>query len=95
MLKIKLYMFLEEETHYDDGYHIEKLYDRKCVTMFYPNPMMSPKENVIENLRQTFDRLSADIAMTIDSESKYDLKFIFDINKNPLFMQKRKGGKRK
>lgn len=89
MLKIRLYMFLEDETHDDNGYHIEKLYDRKCVNMFYPNPMVSPKENVIEILRQTFDKLCADIAMTIDSESKYDLKCIFDVNKLPYFMQKR------
>lgn len=87
MLKIRLYMFLEEETHDDNGYHIEKLYDRKCVNMFYPNPMVSPKENVIDILRQTFDRLCADIAATIDTESKYDLKFVFDKNKLPFMWQ--------
>lgn len=84
MLKIRLYMFLDDETHDDTGCHITTLYDRKCVNMFYPNPMVSPKENVIDILRQTFDRLCADIAVTIDTESKYDLKFVFDKNKLPF-----------
>ena len=81
MLKIRLYMFLEEETHDDNGCHIEKLYGRKCVNMFYPNPMASPKENVIDILRQTFNRLCEDVAVTIDCET--DLEFVFDKNKLP------------
>ena len=49
--------------------------------------MVSPKENVIDILSQTFDRLCADIATTIDTESKYDLKFVFDKNKLPFMWQ--------
>ena len=81
MLKIRMYMFLEEETHDDNGFHIEKLYDRKCVNLFYANPMVSPKENVIDILRQTFNRLCEEVDATIECET--DLKFVFDRNKLP------------
>lgn len=92
MLNIRLYMYLEDETHDDNGYHIEKLYDRKCANRFYPNPMMTPKENVIYILRQMLDKLCEEIEVTIESESKCDLKFFFDQNRHPFMRQEMKEG---
>lgn len=93
MLRIRLYMFLEDETLDDNGFHVEKIYDRKCVNMFYPNPTISPKENVIDILRQTFNRLCEEISATIENESKYDLKFVFYKNKLQVIWQDEEGNK--
>ena len=69
MLKIKVMLCIQDESHDDTGYHVTPIYDRKAKTLFLPNPMENADQCVKRNIRETLSRLIDDVDTTLNVES--------------------------
>lgn len=81
MLKIKALVFVQDESHDDNGVHITDLYNRKAVMMIMPNPMQSAEECIKENIRRTLSKIMEDVDRTLKVESTNDIEYFYEKNK--------------
>lgn len=85
MLRVKVLLFIQEESHDEKGrFQITDIYNRGIVNNFIPSPMECPEKCMIDNVKKALERLCEDVAITIKTESKYDLKYVCEKNTFPL-----------
>ena len=69
MLKIKVMLCIQDESHDDTGYHVTPIYDRKGEKLFLPNPMENADQCVKRNIREALARFMDDVDITLNVES--------------------------
>lgn len=80
MLKIKALVFVQDEWHDDDGFHITDLYNRKAVMMCLPNHMQSAEECIKENIERTLSKIMEDVDRTLKVESTNVIQYFYKRN---------------
>ena len=81
MLKIKALVFVQDESHEDNGVRVADLYSRKVALTFLPNPMQSAEACIKENIERALARIMEDVDRTLKVESTGDIEYFYEKNK--------------
>lgn len=80
MLKIKVLLFLQDESISENGVHVTDIYDRKISMMCAANPYQTAEECLKDIIAKALKMLNDDVCTTLKSETIDDLEYFYNKN---------------